>query len=177
MISGALDEALTPRLRLVRPTFADFADLIALHNDPRMRATLGPTIDEAEARARLARHSEHWDRHGWGWWIARDRTTEAFLGRGGLRRIVLGGREETELGYGFVPEAWGRGLATELAREAVRIAFTVLDLAELVCFTLPTNRASQRVMEKAGFVFERDGDWCGLPHRFYRLTAPKLDSY
>jgi len=26
-------------------------------------------------------------------------------------------------------------------------------------------------MQKVGFVYERDGEWCGLPHVFYRLTA------
>jgi [ribosomal protein S5]-alanine N-acetyltransferase len=171
MISGSLDELLTARLRLVRPTAADFADLFNLHNDPRMRATLGPVVEDDDGRAKLARHLEHWDRHGWGWWIARNRTTNEFFGRGGLRRIVLAGCDEVELGYGFVPEAWGRGLATEMAQEAVRVAFTVLNLAELICFTLPTNRASQRVMEKVGFIYERDGEWAGLPHVFYRLRA------
>jgi RimJ/RimL family protein N-acetyltransferase len=41
----------------------------------------------------------------------------------------------------------------------------------VVCFTLTTNRASQRVMEKAGFEYERDIVHAGLPHVFYRITA------
>jgi RimJ/RimL family protein N-acetyltransferase len=168
----SLDELLTERLRLVRPTSADFDALFNMHNDPRMRATLGPPRTADEGRQYMNRHLDHWDRHGWGWWIARDRSTNAFLGRGGLRQMTVNGRDEVELGYGFIPEAWGRGFATELARETVRIAFDVLHLPSLISMTLPTNGASRRVLEKVGFVFERDGYWADLPHVFFRLMAP-----
>ena len=33
------------------------------------------------------------------------------------------------------------------------------------------NLASQRVMEKLGFRYERDFEFAGLVHRFYRLVA------
>ena len=46
-----------------------------------------------------------------------------------------------------------------------------LQRLDLVCFTLPTNRASQHVMEKVGFRYERDGLYKNLPHVFYRLTV------
>jgi RimJ/RimL family protein N-acetyltransferase len=69
----------------------------------------------------------------------------------------------------LVPDFWGRGLATELARESVRVGFGVLGVADLVCFTLPTNARSRRVMEKAGFRYERDVEHAGLPHVLYRL--------
>jgi len=174
MNDSSLDELLTERLRLVRPTMADLDDLLALHNDPRMRATLGPPAEEPEGRARTQRNVDHWNEHGWGGWIARDRKTNAFLGRGGLRHQRVHDHEEIELGYGFIPEVWGRGLATELARESVRVAFEVLKLPSLYCYTLPTNRASQRVMEKVGFVFERDGYWADLPHVFFRLVNPLM---
>jgi RimJ/RimL family protein N-acetyltransferase len=174
MTPGSLDELLTARMRLMRLTPADGADLLAMHNNPRVSPTLGGPATEEEGRIRLARHLEHWGHHGWGYWIARDRTTNAFLGRGGLRHQSIDGRDEVELGYGFAPEAWGRGLATELARESVRVAFDVLKLPELICFTLPTNRASQRVMEKVGFTFEREGVWADLPHVFYRLRAENV---
>src|SRR3712207_7252726 len=46
---------------------------------------------------------------------------------------------------------------TTLFRSAIlEVAFESLGLTDLVCFTLTTNRASQRVMEKAGFGHERE---------------------
>jgi RimJ/RimL family protein N-acetyltransferase len=68
-----------------------------------------------------------------------------------------------------MPECWGRGLATELATESVRVGFEVLGLPDLVCFALPTNAASLRVMEKLGFRPESEVTVRGLPHVFCRL--------
>src|SRR5438105_401177 len=164
-----LAELVTARLRLIRPTLDDFPNLIRMHNDPRVSLWLGGPVSDDDGRSRHVRNLEHWQRHGFGWWIVRDRATDAFLGRGGLRHQRVNDRDEMELGYGFVPEAWGRGIATELARESVRVAFDVLGFRDLVCFTLPHNLASRRVMEKAGFTFEREGEWAGYPHIFYRL--------
>ncbi len=44
-------------------------------------------------------------------------------------------------------------------------------LPAIISYALPTNRASERVMEKQGFRYERDIVHAGLPHVFYRLTA------
>jgi RimJ/RimL family protein N-acetyltransferase len=55
-----------------------------------------------------------------------------------------------------------------LARASVTVAFERLRLPGLVCFTLETNRASRRVMEKAGFRYERDFVYKDLPHVLYR---------
>jgi ribosomal-protein-alanine N-acetyltransferase len=167
----ALNELRTPRLLLRRMRREDAEDMLRMHSDPRVMATLGGLRPEAEMRQRFERHLEHWERHGFGWWVLREPGTERFVGRGGLRRLTIEGRPELELGYGLMAEFWGRGLATELARESVRVAFEVLGEPELTCFTLPTNRASRRVMEKVGFRYERDGVWADLPHVFYRLTA------
>ena len=68
----------------------------------------------------------------------------------------MGGNDEVELAYALMAEYWGRGLATEMAKAILNVAFEQLGLTDLVCFTLTTNRASQRVMEKAGFECERD---------------------
>jgi len=37
-------------------------------------------------------------------------------------------------------------------------------------WTLPTNLASRRVMEKCGLRHQRDGIFAGLPHVFYGIT-------
>ncbi len=76
-----------------------------------------------------------------------------------------------EVAYGLLPAFWRRGLATEMAAASVRAGFETLGLADLVCFTLITNRASQHVMQKVGFTFEREVEHAGLPHLLYRLTA------
>ena len=156
----------TPRLLLCRPTNADLPDLTAMHTDPRVMATLGGLRTTDELGAMHRRLFACWERDGFGWWVARHLPDGRFVGRGGLRRVHVGGRDEVEVGYGLVPDFWGQGLATELARESVRVGFEVLGLPS---FTLPTNGRSRRVMEKSGFRCERGVEHAGLPHVLYRL--------
>jgi RimJ/RimL family protein N-acetyltransferase len=114
---------------------------------------------------------DHWEQHGFGFWSARDPQTGRFVGRGGLRQALIDDVTEIEVGYGLMSEFWGRGLATELANECVRVAFAEIGMPELVCFTLTTNLASRRVMEKAGFRYERDFVYADWPHILCRQTA------
>ena len=166
-----LDSLLTPRLHLRRMTADDLDDLTRMHLDPRVMATLGGLRSPEQTRDWLDRQIGHWERCGFGLWIARERQTGQFAGRGGLHHVSIDDRDEIEVGYAFLAEFWGRGLATELARESIRVAFEVLNLSELVCFTLPINRASQRVMQKAGFHYERDLLYKDLSHVLYRLRC------
>ncbi|MBV9049084.1 MAG: GNAT family N-acetyltransferase, partial [Solirubrobacterales bacterium] len=105
---------------------------------------------------------------GFGLWLLLDRRTGAMVGRGGLQYTYVEGINEIEVGWAIVPERWRQGLATELALACVEVAFNDLELMRLVAFTLPHNIASRRVMEKAGFEFEREIVHAGLDHVLYR---------
>jgi RimJ/RimL family protein N-acetyltransferase len=104
---------------------------------------------------------EHWQEHGYGWWALEERRpgnasrragsvrrAGTFIGWAGLQ--YLPETDETEVGYLLGTAYWGRGLATEAARESVRFGFEDLDLPEIVGIVHPDHVASQRVLEKAG---------------------------
>jgi len=161
----------TDRLLLTRPVEAEFPEYVQFNADPKVMATLGGVRTPEQAREIFDRMLASWVAVGFGLWTMRDRQTDEFIGRGGARVVYLEGKPETEVGYGLLSEYWGQGLATEVAREAQRVAFEIIGVPDLVCFTLPTNKASQRVMEKVGFRFERTGMFLNLPHVIYRITA------
>jgi [ribosomal protein S5]-alanine N-acetyltransferase len=56
-----------------------------------------------------------------------------------------------EIAYGIVPAFRGRGLASETAAALVRFAGRTPGVRRVTAHTLPTNPASQRVLEKCGF--------------------------
>jgi [ribosomal protein S5]-alanine N-acetyltransferase len=156
-------------LERVRPEHAE--ETFALLRDPRIARTLfasGLPPTDAEMADNLANKVEHWERYGFGLWLLRDRQTGAVVGRGGLQHTFVGGCDEVEVGWAITPARWGQGLATELARASIQVAFDDLGLGEIVAFTLPRNAASRRVMEKSGFTFEREINHAGLPHVLYR---------
>ncbi len=129
-----------------------------------------PTVGDVLAHVR-AEH-EHWERFGFGPWLLRDRLTGELVGRGGLQHTDAIGPPCVEVAWAIVPERWGHGLATELARASVEVAFGRLGLSELIAFTLPDNVASRRVMVKAGFAYEREIEPADLPHVLYEARAP-----
>lgn len=64
---------------------------------------------------------------------------------------IEGTPKRGELGYWIGVPYWGRGYASEAARELVRIVFEEQGLAALHSSCLVRNPASRRVLEKAGF--------------------------
>jgi len=168
----------TARLILSPPGAGDEEALWRLYADEEVAAWLwpgdlgGPRSPE-QAAEMLGRFRAHWDRYGFGPWIARDRQDEDVVGVVGLRHTVVGGRPEIELLWAIRSDRWGRGLATEGAAAAVRAAFEELEVDDVVAFTLHDNAASRAVMRKLGMAYERDVEHAGLPHVLYRLRRPR----
>ncbi len=166
-----LGDVTTERLRGRRPVPGDSEAYTRVWTDPRVPEEVWPaqlrTADDAERvlREDLA-HSERW---GFGPWSAVERGTSAVIGRVGLAHAHVGGRSEVEVVWFLDGSTWGRGYATELAREAVRVAFDVLELDSVVSFTTPANVASQAVMAKLALRYEADIEHAGLPHVLFRL--------
>jgi RimJ/RimL family protein N-acetyltransferase len=170
----SLDSFSTPRLFAERLTNAHLPDLIRMDRDEAFMASLGGVRDEPETSIYLERNLEHWAEYGFGIWMLRDRETDAVIGRGVLRHLDVDGVDEVEVGYGFLPRFWGRGLATEVARACIDIGQRQLALPSIVAITRPTNLASQRVMEKAGLVREREIVHAGVPHVLFRTRDAHL---
>jgi [ribosomal protein S5]-alanine N-acetyltransferase len=168
-----LDRVETERLVGERLREEHFAYHRAMDTDPDVMATLGGVRSENETWELLRSGLDHWERHGFGPWVFHTREAGETVGGAALRRVVIEGREEVELGYRVAAAWWGRGIATEMASALVGVARDRLGLHEIVAFTLPFNRASRRVMEKAGFTYERDIEWAGLPHVLYRLRPAR----
>jgi ribosomal-protein-alanine N-acetyltransferase len=173
--TAAPDRLETAHLLCLRPQADQLGDLDALLSDARVARTLlsgGVPATRAEAAANMVAKQAHWDRYGFGLWMLYDRAEGTFVGRGGLQHTNATGEDEIEAGWAIVPERWGQGLATELALAAVEVGLgPPMELPAVIAYTLPHNLASRRVMEKAGFAYERDIVWVGLPHVLYRLRA------
>lgn len=58
----------------------------------------------------------------------------------------------TEIGYGILDEYQGKGYATESVKAAIDWAFQDPKVVAVEAETDPDNRASQRVLEKCGFI-------------------------
>jgi len=86
-----------------------------------------------------------------------------------MLRLTSAQNGQGEVGWSIHPDVPGRGLATEGAREMLRLGFGELGLHRIVAECDPRNVASQRVMERLGMRHEAElienqflkGEWVG----------------
>jgi len=156
----------TDRLILRRFTDADVDNLVGLDADPDVMFFISggiPTArDEIETSVLPRFLWYHATFPGWGFWAVIEKMSDDFIGWFHLRPDPEDGiPDEPELGYRLRRSAWGNGYATEGARALVDKAFADLGASRVFATTMAVNRASRRVMEKAGLRFERafHADW------------------
>ncbi len=63
---------------------------------------------------------------------------------------------DPEIGWWLARHRWGRGLATEAARAALRDAFERVGLDRVISVAMPGNTASIGVMKKIGLKFDAE---------------------
>jgi RimJ/RimL family protein N-acetyltransferase len=167
----------TDRLVLRRPRMDDAEAFAAINADPEVSqwvSLTGPLV-RAESDLMLRKAIEHWDDHGFGWWMADLRETGELAGFVGLSHpSVPALAEEVEAGWRLGRSHWGQGLASEGGREAVRTAFEEMGLRRLVCMIDRDNDRSLAVARKLGFVHWRDMDHPRWPRGVgvYELHRP-----
>lgn len=153
--SSCPSERQTARLVLRRPRLADVPALFAFLGDARaMRWTHADATPRA-CRRRIAGFDWQRRRAGFGAWTILAREDNRIIGWGGLYQDPFEPGWGAEIGYFFHPDAWGRGLASELVATCLMQADGPLGLPALRAFAHPDNHASRRVLEKAGFALER----------------------
>ena len=62
--------------------------------------------------------------------------------------------KNAEMGYWLAQEFWGKGIMTEAVEQLVTYAFENFEITRIFARPFGTNKASQRVLEKSGFILE-----------------------
>lgn len=169
----------TPRLLLREIAFSDARDLLQIrgdyrvtrYNTVRMLRSLDESIDLID-RTRLA----YGDRRRIDWAITlKDNPGAGMIARIGFN-YWLHEDSRASVGYDVAFAYWRRGIATEAARAVADFGFSQIDLRQIDADAYRENVASQRVLEKVGFVktgVEREWEY-GVRREFilYALTYP-----
>jgi RimJ/RimL family protein N-acetyltransferase len=110
--------------------------------------------------------------YGYGRFACVWKATGEVIGFSGIKYVPE--IEDNELGYRFLPEFWGMGLATEAGAASIEFARSTLGLERLVAMVHPENVASARVVTKLGFSVEKKLRYSGLPGVDIDLFARSL---
>ena len=92
-------------------------------------------------------------KYGYGRWAVVYKPKNKVIGFAGLK--YLPEINETDIGYRFLPEYWGKGVATEVSKKIIEYGFDVLKLEKIIGIAMPENIASSKVLEKVGLDFHK----------------------
>ena len=146
----------TERLILRRFALDDAAAFLPLVSLPDvLRYTGDRPLESVGEVAELleCRPLRDYELYGYGRMACIERATGRLIGFSGLK--YLPDMEETDVGYRFLPEAWGKGYATESAAAVMEVQPAEFGLARVIGLVQPENLASVRVLRKLGMHFER----------------------
>lgn len=146
----------TPRLRLRPHRVADIEAVAAMWALPDVTRFIGSgPRPHGDVWRNLLRHVGSWALLGYGYWVIERRDDGGFVGEIGLMESQRATEPSfsgiPEAGWATVPDAWGRGLATEALTAVMAWADRHLTAPQTCCMFDPDHAASRRVAEKAGF--------------------------
>jgi RimJ/RimL family protein N-acetyltransferase len=173
-VTGARIE--TERLLLRWLTFDDIDAFNELGSNPQVIRYLGnqpfASLDAAKETLSTAPLNDY-ATYGYGRFACIWKQTGQVVGLCGLKFLPDMG--DVDLGYRFLPNFWGKGLATEAALASIGYALHPLGLQRLVGWVHPDNLASARVLTKLGFSFDRKTAVADIPGIDFDLYALRLD--
>jgi len=145
----------TERLVLRKISLEDKEELFRLHSNPEVQKYTGEPVVKSveEIEEAIRTRIIDYEKYGFGRWATILKKEKQFVGWAGL--AYLPEFDEIDLGYRFLPEYWGSGIATEAAHAILAYGFDQLELKRIIAIAMKENRASIRVMEKIGMEFDK----------------------
>ncbi|MGB3946912.1 MAG: GNAT family N-acetyltransferase [Bacteroidia bacterium] len=149
----------TERLYLREFTLDDAQLLIDLNSNSNVTRYVGdgPVKDLAEAKRILTDIIFPQYENNMGRWAVHLKENDEFIGWCGLKYIAE--VNETDLGYRFFENHWGKGYASESAKAVLNYGVTMLKLKKIIATAAKANTASLNVIKKLGMVYLQD-DMC-----------------
>jgi RimJ/RimL family protein N-acetyltransferase len=179
--AGSVRHLTTERLVLRRFLPDDRQPFARLNADPLVMKYFPAELSAAQSLAFQERIDAHFEEFGFGLWVVSPHGSNELLGLVGLNVPTFTAHFTpcVEIGWRIWPDHWGKGFALEAARACLALAFSELNLAEVVAFATVTNARSIRVMQRLGM--HADGEFLHpalsghplCPHVLYRTQDPR----
>jgi RimJ/RimL family protein N-acetyltransferase len=169
---GACDAGavLTERLEIRLPEVSDRERFVGLFCDEAFMEYSG-VLDRVAAHARFDGMLRLAEVVPFAKQPVLDRETGLIVGYVGVAMIEIDGVDRYEFGWRLVPEARGRGYATEASTAVLELAGRSFE-GDIYALIDPGNVASRRVARKLGFRYEREAVIHGDVAQLHLLRVP-----
>jgi len=146
----------TERLTLRKMEGKDIQRIYDFYSDPEslkyIARNLFTEMEQAVEKVKLF-NKLYEDKNGI-WWGFTHKRKEKLIGFGGFFEIDKEAKK-AEIGYGFLPGNWGKGLGTEAVQKLTEFGMKELQLHKIYAFVDPNNEASIKLLKKFGY--KREG--------------------
>lgn len=144
----------TERLKLRQWNDNDYSAFADLNSDPKVMEYFPSLMSKNESDEMASKIKSLISTKGWGFWAVEERKNSKFIGFVGLHEPLpeLPFSPCVEIGWRLSKDNWGKGYATEAAKEVIKYAFESLELPEVYSFTPVENSRSRAVMERLNMV-------------------------
>lgn len=151
----------TDRLILREWLDSDVPTFVKMNQDPKVMEFFQGLLSEEETKSRVEWNLTHFVKHGYGNFAVELKESQEFIGFVGLSNPPFEAHftPAVEIGWRISSPHFGKGYATEAARKVLEFAFDELKLEEVLSWTVPSNKASRRVMEKIGMTRDSKDDF------------------
>lgn len=130
----------------------DWPFFASMNAHPQVMRFFPSVMTEEESRSMWDRMRAELEEKGYGLYAVELKSSRALIGLLGFHwaDFEAGFTPCVEIGWRFVPEAWGHGYATEGARACLDHGFARLGFDCVYSFTACVNLPSEAVMRRAG---------------------------
>ena len=175
----------TERLVMREWNLSDIEPFSQMCADPNVMRYFPSVMTYDECAAFVDRVNQRHTEDGFGLWVVE--VDGLFAGFTGLARANFRTAFTpcVEVGWRLAKWAWGKGYASEAAKEALRIGFEQHKISEIFSFTTQTNLPSEAVMKRIGMKRRGDLDfdhpntpgWWGQRHIVYSIDQATWAEY
>ena len=122
-----------------------------MNKDPRVMRYFPAILTDEQTESFYNRIQSEFERNGWGLYAVELKSNGTFIGYVGLHEIGFDAdfTPGVEIGWRLATDFHNQGLATEAAKEVLKLA-RQNGLQRLYSFTTKKNAPSERVMQKIG---------------------------
>lgn len=145
----------TERLRLRRFTPADASFMLRQLNEPSFIANIADrgvrNLEQATAYLENGPISSY-RLNGFGFWAVLEKNSGTVIGMCGL--VKRDNLPDPDLGYAFLPEYFGKGMAFEATQACLLSARQDYALPRLLAIVNPGNQPSRRLLDRLAFIYD-----------------------
>lgn len=146
----------TDRLILRKFFLGDAPFILELLNTPTWLQFIGDkgvkNLEDAENYLKNG-SLKSYEENGFGFYLVAKKSTQKPIGMCGfIKRDEL---EDVDLGFAFLPDFIGKGFGYEIAQATLHYGKEILKLGRIIAIVDPQNTASNALLQKLGFVFEK----------------------